>query len=955
MAIFENLFRRLFDIREGEELRALLMFLYSFLVILSLMIVKPVCTALFLSEFGASQLPYVFILVALFAAASSSFYSRLLKQVQLHRLIRGTLKSVIYTLLVLRCLFFLDYLQSWAFYAFYIIVAIFAVMSASQFWILANMVFNAREAKRLFGFIGAGAITGGILGGYATNLLAPILGSENLIFLCAAFLSICIFLVKVIWKENIRHHVNTRFRQQREASKVSDHPFKLIINSRHLTILAGMVGIGVLTARLVEFQFSAIASQRITDEDQLTAFFGFWLSNLNLISLLVQLFFTRRVVGVFGVGTSLFFLPVAILIGALAVLVSPTLWSAILIKMNDGSLKNSINKAGLELLSLPIPTEIKNQAKTFIDVSVDSFASGVSGVVLAVFTAGLGVSVRTISIIIVFVIIGWIYLANMVRKEYIQLFRMRIESSAQESTRPKIDIANESVLGGLIKVLEGDNEAAILQVLRMIRQTQDSRFIHAFQKLIKHASAAVRLEVLRNIYSYKNDDLMSQAEKLISDDDPDVKTEAFHYLFHHWRDNIALFQPYLNHEDYLIRGAALLCIAEESRNNSKLKELFGLNESIEDTLKSLRRITDEEQLCYSKIFCAKAIGAAKLAGLYSYLHILLNDKSPSVLKAAIYAAGNSRNNEFIRPLIQFLANPELLSGARTALTNFGPQIIEPLADHLKRQEIDRQIQLNIPSAIAEIGIQKSVDILMGYLEDSDNVLRYQIMKALNRLRKRFPALNFDGQSIAERILDEGRLYTDILTALYTQRGAEGHLDERLKKSELKETRRQLISALEQKLDFNLERIFRLLGLKYPPDDIYHAYIGINQANDAEFRHNAVEYLDNVLHPSLKKIIIPIVEAASLDTIADETLEQLGVKIPTEFDCLLLLLAGHDNEIKARTLRLIGELGDERYLPFIGSHLNSPDSQVRKMTHFALARMGMLEGNLEGSKKQKELT
>ena len=68
------------------------------------------------------------------------------------------------------------------------------------------------------------------------------------------------------------------------------------------------------------------------------------------------------------VGVSLLILPSGIFVGAIAILFSPHLWSAILIRIADGSLKQSINKSGIELLALPIPTHIKNQAKTFIDV-----------------------------------------------------------------------------------------------------------------------------------------------------------------------------------------------------------------------------------------------------------------------------------------------------------------------------------------------------------------------------------------------------------------------------------------------------------------------------------------------------------------------------------------------------------------------------------------------------------
>ena len=130
----------------------------------------------------------------------------------------------------------------------------------------------------------------------------------------------------------------------------------------------------------------------IPDEDELTAFFGFWFSSFSILSLLIQLFLTRKVVGVFGVGISLYILPAGILIGALTILFVPGLWSAVFIKSADGSLKQSINKSAIELLALPVPTEIKNQAKTFIDVVVDSLATGLSGIILITLVNVLAIS-----------------------------------------------------------------------------------------------------------------------------------------------------------------------------------------------------------------------------------------------------------------------------------------------------------------------------------------------------------------------------------------------------------------------------------------------------------------------------------------------------------------------------------------------------------------------------------
>jgi len=48
----------------------------------------------------------------------------------------------------------------------------------------------------------------------------------------------------------------------------------------------------------------------------------------------------------------------------------------------DGSFKQSINKAAFELSFLPVSYESKKQAKPFIDVVVDSVATGIAGFLL---------------------------------------------------------------------------------------------------------------------------------------------------------------------------------------------------------------------------------------------------------------------------------------------------------------------------------------------------------------------------------------------------------------------------------------------------------------------------------------------------------------------------------------------------------------------------------------------
>lgn len=939
----EEITRKMFDIREGERLRVFLMTLYIFLVVSSLMIIKSTSTSLFLSKFTVSKLPNVFILVAVFAALVASLYSILLKRIPLIRLIVKTLQIAIASLLIFTIFLSVNFLESWTLYVFYVWSAIFALISSSQFWILANIMFNSREVKRLIGFIGSGAIGGGIFGGYLTKFLAPHMGSGNLIYICVLFLTACILITRSLATKTSQDENLQRFRQQQQTETVTDSPLTLIMNSRHLTLLACILGVSVIVGKLVEYQFSAIASAKITEEDQLTAFFGFWFSNLNIASLFIQLFVTRRIVGLFGVGVSLFFLPMGILMGAMVILFHPSLWSAILIKMFDGSLKNSINKAGIELLTLPIPASIKTQAKMFIDVFVDSFATGLGGLLLILVTSALGFTLQKVSLIIILFICLWIYLINRVRFEYIISFRLKLEDTPSPISKADLDLKSESILGELIKILQGEDSSQILKALRMVKEIQNDRLAPCFNKLIHHPLNAVRLEALKHLYYYRNLDFTEDVKPFVSDPDQDIKTEAIHYLFGHTRgDRISMLLRYLEHEDYSIKRAALVAAARESRSNPKLAKTLNIKEKVEENLKNFIRIKDEREAVFTKINSARVIGAANIPELHPYLHILLNDPSSDVLQAAILGAGESRQNEFIPILIRFLGVKEFQNSSIKALTGFSPQIIDILNDHLKNPFVEREIRLSIPSVISSLGTQKSVNVLIQHLDQNDPAVRYEVIKALNRLRADFPDLKFESQKVVNRIMDEARDYLDILSALYAQ----AHTNSQSKNhqnplpcDEIKNAREMLIKELEERLDHNLERIFRLLGLKYPPQEIYDAYLGI-QSRKPDLRVNAVEYLDGVLETNLRKAIIPIIETSIVDTMIDQTVDRLGLKIPSEFEGFFLLLSREDTSLQVSALNLIALMKDERYVPFISKLVNHSDQSVRDMARFALKNLGI---------------
>src|SRR6185295_16313952 len=68
----------------------------------------------------------------------------------------------------------------WVTVAFYVFGQILGVLLISQFWTVANDVYDARQAKRLFGFIGAGASLGGFAGAGVVAVVVHEVGINSL-------------------------------------------------------------------------------------------------------------------------------------------------------------------------------------------------------------------------------------------------------------------------------------------------------------------------------------------------------------------------------------------------------------------------------------------------------------------------------------------------------------------------------------------------------------------------------------------------------------------------------------------------------------------------------------------------------------------------------------------------------------------------------------------------------
>jgi AAA family ATP:ADP antiporter len=182
------------DLREGETATAVLMFIYSFLVMAAYNNIRPSATSKFIDALGAENIPWVYLIGGLTLGIILQYYSRLVGKIPPRWVLPGTQVIVIGLLVGFWFLFKTG--QDWVSAVFYfwarLLLAIFLI---SQFWTLANNIYDPRQARRVFGFIGGGSCLGGMTGAGLTSLLVERVGTDDLLLFSAAILGICFLVV----------------------------------------------------------------------------------------------------------------------------------------------------------------------------------------------------------------------------------------------------------------------------------------------------------------------------------------------------------------------------------------------------------------------------------------------------------------------------------------------------------------------------------------------------------------------------------------------------------------------------------------------------------------------------------------------------------------------------------------------------------------------------------------
>ena len=910
-------FRSLLEFRREELPQLIPLFLHYFFLILTSYILKSASSGLFLNKVGVGKLPYAYMLIAIVATIVAYLLARLSTRISITRLILATQWFLIGNMFLLWWLLrFTSWI--WPYYAFLVWMKIFSILTVSQFWIFANNLFDPRQAKRLFGLLNLGGVVGAMLGGTFTLLFVRILLAENLL-LCAA--ATMVLASGVFWQAARRAPSAAPKMGPKEPEDFHTLDMvRLAIKNRHLLVIGALISIAVIVSKLVEYQFFGIAEATYSNKEDLTAFLGgFFGLYLNAVTFTVQFFLTGMVLRRFGVGGALRFTPAAVMVGVVGVLALPGIWTASALRMVEAGCRYTLNKTSLEVLYLPIPPEVKNRTKVFLDMVVDRLAGGLAGLLLVFCTSVLLLSVRQIGIVIVLFAAVWIGLGGFALRAYVHTIRKSLEKREVHLESVTVNVSDAATIGVLTQALDSPNDRQVRYALGLLEQVPQVSLTDRLAGLLRNRSAEVRAATLRLLTARGDRSAIQAAEEFVISGEPELRFEAVHYICQSDPKPNVRLHDFLNHPDLDVRLAALITV-EKHTYQRPLPAIS--HQWIEDLMS--RCDAETEKSC---TLAARGLVLAdpQVVPVTGYLRRLLGDSNPAIVNAALRTAGKVQSRELIPLIANKLAKRTMRAEAREALARYGSRIVGTLGDYLGDPNEKEGVQRAIPRVLGQIATTEAAEILVRHLPDSSLEMRFQILKALNRIRRDHPQVPIPGDIIDNEVLREAKHYYQLLFSVRSDRAP------------AEPGRKLLIRTLEERLDQTLERIFRLLGLHYPPEEIYDAYRAV-KSSQSQRRSGALEFLDSTLERSLKRTILPLLEESSWDRLRPLGKELFGLETLSTEQSLRELIRGDDQWVKMVALYRAAELQLKSLEAEMRIAENDLDPLVVETARLALTRM-----------------
>jgi ATP/ADP translocase/uncharacterized protein YoaH (UPF0181 family) len=867
--------RAFVDVRPQEKRVAAGAFLTLFGILAAHTLLETARDALFLARLPATQLPWVYLAIAVVAVVASQGPWSGLRRLSG----RYGLPLLLFVSAVATCGFWLlgSWRDPWTLRLLYVWTGVVGTLASLQFWMVLGELFTVTEAKRLYRVIGLGSLLGAVVGSGLARLLTAFAPAQHLVLASGAVLALTAIGPALLLQSAQAASTPSRVASLPEAVRsFRDQPY--------VRGLAGLVLMSTVALTLADYVFKSAVS-RAVDPAHLASFFATFYMVLNVCALAAQLALLGWALRVLGLHRALWVLPILIGLGSAAFAVGGGLAAAILLKGADGTLRQSLHRTGIELLSVPIPDVLRSRTKPLIDVVGQRGGQALASL-LILSTMGLARYEGWLALTTACLAILWIALASDLKRHYVELFRSALREGAmrERADLPTLDLASLEVL---IAALNSRDDGEVVAAMDLLVEQQRARLIPGL--ILYHPSKAVLLRALEIFAKSDRTDFVPLADLLVEHADPDIRAAALRAR--------TVVAP---DEAILRRAARDQSLQVRATSLAGLVSGGWITDEAQSTLDELLSSSSGE----ARAALARAIRQQPAPVFQDVLLQLAESAEEEVQIATAEAMAAVGSERFLPALLHLLVPHEVRSAARAAVLAIGPSALDFLEEALADDTLPHELRRHLPRTISLFAPANAAAVLLRrMLAETDGMVRFKILRGLGRIAADHPEVALDrgalDQALSRTLEAAFRL---VSWRLVLREGALADPRRATPGHEL------LATLLHDKERHAVERIFRLMGLRYRREDFRRIYRGLDNSNP-KVRASSRELLENLLEPPLRGAVLALVddEAPVRDRQAAAAPYYSG--LPIAYEALLTTLLEQGGEsLRCIAAYHVGELG-----------------------------------------------
>lgn len=805
-------------IRPEETRRTLQLFAYLFLASLVFTTGRTARDALFLSHYPLTWLPWMFVAYGATAAAITPLYSRLTDRFRRDRF------NALFALALAS-----SYVGAWGLarvgwqplYAIlYVWVEVTNNLLIVQFWTLTNELHDPRSGKRLFGVIGSSRLIGIVVCGLSVGALVSFIGTQALLLVNAAVLTGMTLLIRSIGsRQYSAAAVAARAAPAARLAKPVAVPTIQIRRSPYLLTIVVMILATFLAATIGDYQFKAIAKSHYTG-DKLAAFFAIFYAATGTAAFFLHFFGTARILASLGILAGLLAMPVAFGVSSFGILLTGgALAAAVALKFSDLAFQYTLTDSALQMLYYPLPASTKGRLRAILEGSIKPIGYALGGGLLVALATR--VDATTLSWVVLPVAGIWILAVIRLRELYssslVEALRLRrLEGQNLEIT------ASPETLAALRQAAQSPSEFAAefaLNELAVLDRSQADTLVQTMLAASTHRDLAMRY-----IIRWGGD--AGALVRYLDDPDPRVRATAIEAY------------AAAAHEEAIETLLARMATAEPTDADRMCAALLrhgGLDGMLAGGTR-LRSLLEGD--AHDRVRAARILEWAGLRDLYRPVRQLLQYPDPSVQRAAVLAAGRTRNARLVEPLLTLATHTQLRTASLNAIERIGAEALPALDHAMEPGQSASPVRLRLPRTIRRIGGPQAPRLLWRHALDPDDAVRGAVLHHGARLHED-----------QHHVIDAG------MRAQVLQLEAGCAARWLVLRAGLGEARIPLVTeAVDRSIYWTRRRILSLLRLELPSETITRIRSNL-ESRDGTRRALALETLDTLAPNSMHSWLV----------------------------------------------------------------------------------------------------